>query len=230
MSVQKKLLEVQSKLKANKGQYNSFGKYHYRSAEDIVESAKPLLKENGLLMTIQDDLVVIGDRYYVKAIVTVGDIETGESIITTAFAREEENKKGMDGSQVTGAASSYARKYAMNGMFAIDDTKDADTNEHKNVQNSANAKSNSPQKVSTAKPTTTKSTTKKPTQNQKSTSDSELKEIIAKIDTLAREKVSVDKDAVIKAVSEHNGGSPDYKKLESVEEGKKIVAELEKIK
>jgi len=131
MNLFKKLLNVQSELKAPKGQFNSFGKYKYRSCEDIVEAVKPLLKEEGLLMTITDDLKLIGERYYIKATVTVIDTETGEKHEVEGFAREEENKKGMDGSQVTGASSSYARKYALNGMFAIDDTKDSDsTNTH----------------------------------------------------------------------------------------------------
>lgn len=124
-----KMVKIQSELKAPKGQYNSFGKYKYRSCEDIVEAVKPLLKESGLYMQINDEVVMIGERYYVKATVYVTD---GENIISTsAYAREENEKKGMDGAQVTGAASSYARKYALNGMYGIDDTKDADsTNTH----------------------------------------------------------------------------------------------------
>ncbi len=131
MSVYEKLANVQSALKAPKGQYNSFGKYKYRSCEDIVESVKPLLKQNGLLLTLSDEIVLIGDRFYVKATAIVTDIKDGGYVDVCAFAREEESKKGMDGSQVTGASSSYARKYALNGMFAIDDTKDSDsTNTH----------------------------------------------------------------------------------------------------
>ena len=129
MNITEKLINVQAELKAPKGQYNSFGKYKYRSCEDIVEAVKPLLKTVGLLLNISDEIVNIGERFYVKATVTVTDGEN--SIVTTAYAREELEKKGMDGSQVTGAASSYARKYALNGMFAIDDTKDSDaTNTH----------------------------------------------------------------------------------------------------
>ena len=122
----KELVDIQSKLKAPKGQYNSFGKYKYRSCEDILEAVKPLLKENNCVLTIADDIILVGDRFYVKAIVTLKN-SSGETVTTTAFAREEESKKGMDGSQVTGASSSYARKYALNGMFCIDDTKDSDT-------------------------------------------------------------------------------------------------------
>ena len=125
------LMAVQTELKAPKGQHNSFGKYDYRSAEDIVEAVKPLLKENGLFLNMSDDIVLIGDRYYVKATVKVVDIVTGDSVAASALAREAEQKKGMDDSQVTGTASSYARKYALNGLFAIDDTKDADTDQYK---------------------------------------------------------------------------------------------------
>lgn len=131
MNVYEKLANVQSALKCKKSQYNSFGKYNYRSCEDIVESAKPLLKQNGLLLTLSDEIVLIGERFYVKATAEIIDVAEGGVVSVSAFAREEENKKGMDGSQVTGASSSYARKYALNGIFAIDDTKDSDsTNTH----------------------------------------------------------------------------------------------------
>ena len=125
------LMAVQAELKAPKSQHNSFGKYDYRSAEDIIEAVKPLLKENGLFLTMSDDIVLIGERYYIKSTVKVVDVVTGESVQTSALAREAAQKKGMDESQVTGTASSYARKYALNGLFAIDDTKDADTDQYK---------------------------------------------------------------------------------------------------
>ena len=125
------LMAVQADLKAPKGQYNSFGKYAYRSTEDIIEAVKPLLKENGLFLNMSDDIVLIGERYYIKSTVKVVDVVTGESVQTSALAREAAQKKGMDESQVTGTASSYARKYALNGLFAIDDTKDADTDQYK---------------------------------------------------------------------------------------------------
>ena len=131
MNIYEKLSAIQNELKAPKNQYNSFGKYSYRNCEDICESVKPLLLANGLAMFISDNIELIGDRYYIKAIVTVVDTETGETLTNSALAREEENKKGMDSSQVTGSTSSYARKYALNGMFLIDDTKDSDfTNTH----------------------------------------------------------------------------------------------------
>lgn len=122
-----KLMNVQSKLKAPKGQTNSFGKYRYRSCEDILEAVKPLLAEEGLIATLTDEIVVIGDRFYVKATASVMD--GTETISNCAYARESDEKRGMDSSQVTGASSSYARKYALNGLFLIDDTKDADTDE-----------------------------------------------------------------------------------------------------
>lgn len=125
----KQLMAIQSELKAPKGQYNSFGKYKYRSAEDILESVKPLLKKYNATMTIRDELTFVGERYYIKAVVTFSS-EDGEEV-ASAYAREDESKKGMDGSQITGTASSYARKYALNGLFLIDDTKDADTDDFK---------------------------------------------------------------------------------------------------
>lgn len=120
-----KILAIQSELKAPKGQYNSFGKYNYRSCEDILEGVKPLLAKHGLVLTIRDGIELIGDRFYVKATATITDGK--EQLSTEAYARESADKKGMDASQVTGATSSYARKYALNGLLAIDDTKDADT-------------------------------------------------------------------------------------------------------
>jgi hypothetical protein len=119
-----KLVIIQGTLKAPKNQTNNFGKYKYRSCEDILEALKPHLTTHNLYLSISDELVNLGDRYYVKATVTITDAK--DSLTVSAFAREEESKKGMDGSQVTGTSSSYARKYALNGMFAIDDTKDSD--------------------------------------------------------------------------------------------------------
>ena len=127
MSVYLKLVKVQSELKAPKSQYNSFGKYSYRNCEDILEALKPILNEVKAIVNISDEVVLIGDRYYIKATVKFIDAETGEMVEASAMAREEETKKGMDASQLTGSTSSYARKYALNGLFAIDDTKDSDT-------------------------------------------------------------------------------------------------------
>lgn len=159
MGIYEKLLNVQMKLKAPKNQKNNFGNYNYRSCEDILESVKPILEKNKLSLQLSDELVVIGEstptvyketyydkdlkrenertvvlgnqRYYIKATATLLDIEDNSTMSNTAYAREEETKKGMDGSQITGTASSYARKYALNGLFLIDDTKDADTNEYR---------------------------------------------------------------------------------------------------
>ncbi len=124
--------KLRQELKVPKNQYNSFGKYSYRSQEDILEAVKPLLIKYDLSMIISDELVQIGERYYIKA--TVKLITEGETITTTAYAREPEHKKGMDESQITGTASSYARKYALNAMFLIDDVKDADTDNYQHVQ------------------------------------------------------------------------------------------------
>ncbi|WP_065649201.1 ERF family protein [Pantoea eucrina] len=143
-----RLTEIQSTLNAPKGQYNNFGKYHYRSCEDILEGVKPLLK--GLFLSISDEIVMIGDRYYVKATATITDGESSHS--ASAMAREASEKKGMDDAQITGATSSYARKYCLNGLFGIDDSKDADTNEHR--QQSASApQQQKPQQKQKNKPT-----------------------------------------------------------------------------
>lgn len=144
MNIYEKLMNVQTELKAPKGQYNSFGKYKYRSCEDILESLKPVLSKFKLAIMISDDVVEVNGRNYIKATVTLINIEKAdEQIQVTALAREEETKKGMDGSQITGASSSYARKYALNGLFAIDDTKDSDatnTGEEKKTKDKTEAK------------------------------------------------------------------------------------------
>ena len=129
-----KLLNIQQELKAPKNQRNNFGGYNYRSCEDILEAVKPLLAKEKCILTLNDELVQIGERYYIKATATILDIENGSVVSNIAYAREEETKKGMDGSQITGTASSYARKYALNGLFLIDDTKDADTDEFQKQQ------------------------------------------------------------------------------------------------
>ena len=123
-----KLMRIQSKLKAPKGQLNSFGGYKYRSCEDILEAVKPLLAEEDCTLTLSDEVKLIGDRYYIEATATLRS--GNEEIQVSAYAREEESKKGQDSAQITGATSSYARKYALNGLFCIDDTKDPDTDEY----------------------------------------------------------------------------------------------------
>lgn len=126
MGVYEKLIAVQEKLKAPKSQYNSFGKYHYRNAEDILESVKPLCSEQKAVIYISDRPVYIEGRFYIEATAVFQDVESDGQVAVCAYAREDETKKGMDGSQVTGAASSYARKYALNGLLCVDDGKDAD--------------------------------------------------------------------------------------------------------
>ena len=132
MNIYEKLQAVQSELKAPKGQTNTFGNYKYRSCEDILEAVKPILAKHKAAITVGDDVVLVGDRFYIKAVARFYDTEAEhEPIENTAFAREAAMKKGMDDSQITGTASSYARKYCLNGLLLIDDTKDADTDEHR---------------------------------------------------------------------------------------------------
>ncbi|RRG18240.1 hypothetical protein D3P96_02830 [Weissella viridescens] len=142
----KELMLIQSELKAPKGQFNKFGNYKYRNCEDILEALKPILKLHKCSMIITDDVVVIGERYYIKATVTLTN-ENNESVSANGYAREAANKKGMDESQITGSTSSYARKYALNGLFAIDDTKDADSMD--NRQNNVHQQNNHPQNKQT---------------------------------------------------------------------------------
>jgi hypothetical protein len=146
MTVFEKLAVIQQELIAPKNQYNSFGKYDYRSCEDILEGLKPCLKKVNAAVTVSDELVQIGDRYYIKATATLFDAESGEAVSNTAYAREDEGKKGMDVSQVTGATSSYARKYALNGLFCIDDVKDADTRDNRQNEATEQAKAEEQQK------------------------------------------------------------------------------------
>lgn len=141
MNIREKLMAIQTELKAPKGQYNSYGKYNYRSCEDILEALKPLLKAHNCSLVISDDIEQIGDRYYIKATATLLDNEGEDKIQNKAFARESLDTKGMNDSQITGTASSYARKYCLNGLFLIDDTKDADTDEYKNQQEKKDVKS-----------------------------------------------------------------------------------------
>lgn len=137
-TIYKKLMAVQSELKAPKGQYNKFGGYNYRSCEDILEAVKPLLSSHGLVLTIADEIKTVGDRFYVQAEARLIDADNGDEIKTSAYAREALARKGMDDSQVTGSASSYARKYALNGLFCIDDNKDADAEQaEKNASSSS---------------------------------------------------------------------------------------------
>lgn len=151
-----RLLALQTELKAPKGQYNSFGKYNFRSCEDILEAVKPFLMKYGIGLNLTDEVVLIGSRYYVKATAMAYDVmlQTDEVVESTSYAREDDTKKGMDGSQITGTASSYARKYALNGLLLIDDTKDSDaTNDHgkgetgQNTQTAQNGPQSQPQQA-----------------------------------------------------------------------------------
>jgi essential recombination function protein len=193
MKLHEKLLAIQTKLKAPKGQYNNFGKYSYRSAEDILEAVKPLNAEQGVLLTITDEIKEIGGRVYVVATATVSD--GTDTLQVSAFAREPENKKGMDDSQITGATSSYARKYALNGLYAIDDNKDADTDEHKQQQD------NAPKKQQTQKQQQQKQ------QQAKEPTEQELHELVEKY-VRNIEALGVDRTKLIEFVcNKHSVGN-----------------------
>lgn len=150
ISIFSKLLSIQNELKAPKNQYNKFGKYNYRSCEDILEAIKPLCLKYGAVLLVDDYVEQVGERFYIKAKASLIDIETEQEIYACAYARESENKKCMDSAQVTGATSSYARKYALNGLFCIDDTKDVDTQEYqekKQMNNNQSKNANSYEQV-----------------------------------------------------------------------------------
>lgn len=170
------LMAIQQKLVATKDKPNTFGGFKYRSAESILEALKPLLRENSLILTMTDEIENIGNRYYVNATVKITDIVSGESIETSALAREEETKKGMDASQITGSASSYARKYALCGLFCIDDNKDADTDEYQQIQNEAKEQETS-QKPQNRSELTQNNHKGKSTTNKAKTSQSESDEL-----------------------------------------------------
>ena len=142
INLKEKLLKIQAEMKVPKDLYNSFGKYKYRNAESIMEAFKPLGKKYGAILVITDDIVLIQERFYVETTATLFDVESDEKIEVKAKARESETKKGMDDSQVTGATSSYARKYALNGLFLLDDTKDADSDEYAKETNKRNNSTN----------------------------------------------------------------------------------------
>lgn len=146
MTIIEKLAIIQQELIAPKNQFNSFGKYNYRSCEDILEGLKPCLKKVNAAVTVTDEIVLVGERYYVKATAILHDAEGAGKIVNTAYAREEDSKKGMDASQVTGATSSYARKYALNGLFCIDDVKDADTRDNRQKEAAEQKKADAEQK------------------------------------------------------------------------------------
>ena len=135
MEFKEKLQKIQCELKAPKNLFNSFGKYKYRNAEGICEAVKPMLEKYKLVLTLNDEIVLVGERYYVRSYATIADVESDAKILVSAYARESLDRKGQDESQITGTASSYARKYALNGLFLLDDTKDADSDEfHKTAE------------------------------------------------------------------------------------------------
>lgn len=154
LSIYEKLAQVQNELKAPKSQHNSFGKYNYRSAEDILEAVKPLCTHHRLALTLSDEIVFTCGRWHVVASARLQDMDSDKEIVVNGCAREEESKKGMDGAQITGCASSYARKYALNGLFCIDDTKDSDTDEYRNIQNNADSRGRKASQAQTTKTTT----------------------------------------------------------------------------
>lgn len=147
MNIYEKLLLIQQELKAPKGQRNTFGKYNYRSAEDILEAVKPICAKHKAVLTLTDELTFYEGRHYINAKATLTDVVDAKQVSVSSYAREEENKKGMDGSQITGASSSYARKYALNGLFCIDDTKDSDATNTHGKQDVANS---NPQRTETS--------------------------------------------------------------------------------
>ncbi len=206
MRINRVLLNIQTKLKAPKSQFNKFGKYYYRNCEDILEAVKPLLAEEGCTLYIKDEIVNINDRYYIKATVTLVDIETGQSIYTTAYAREEEVKKGMDSSQITGASSSYARKYALNGLFCIDDTKDSDTT---NVGDKEKGKS-----------------IEEDNEEMK-----RLEKAISSIDTLVKQlqKDGVEKAAIAEVIKKHHS-TANYNGIKDIEIATKVYKGLTELK
>lgn len=188
LKLQKKLSEIQNRLKAPKGQYNNFGKYSYRSAEDILEAVKPLNAEYGISLTLSDEVKEIGGRIYVVATATITD--GSDELSVKSYAREPENKKGMDDSQITGATSSYARKYALNGLYAIDDNKDADTDEHKKQQDNA--------------------VKKQPKQQQQQTQEIDMQQVHATVEGYVKEleALGVKREQVIEYVcNKHNVGN-----------------------
>lgn len=174
MSVWTKLAAIQTALKAPKGQENKFGGYRYRSCEDILEAVKPLLAEQGAVIQLSDSLELVGGRYYIKATASLIDTDTGEATSVTAWAREAESRKGMDDSQVTGSASSYARKYALNGLLAIDDTRDADAMDNSAAGRPSQPQNKVPSGRSRGQAANSQATAKKPAEALKSGSGADV--------------------------------------------------------
>lgn len=206
---------IQQHLVVPKNQYNSFGKYHYRSCEDIMEAVKPLLAEYSATLTVRDDLELIGERYYVKATATLCSTEADATPVSvTAYARESLDKKGMDDSQVTGATSSYARKYALNGLFCIDDTKDADASKPARGRKPASAKTDAKSATGNA------------------AKDPELVAAQQEILNYCRDQVKNGKakNELLKIISDNNNGHKDPSRISSVEKCHEILELLKNVK
>lgn len=219
------LQSIQSELVAPKGQYNSFGKYNYRSAEDILEALKPILKKHKAAITMSDDIVYIEGRHYVEASVTL--YAEGEAIGSKALAREEETKKGMDGSQITGTASSYARKYALNGLFAIDDNKDADSDEY-NSQAANPAKTEKTQK--TAKKTSDNSQKQTPAKNVKRITGAQAKKLREDIKNIAEASGSPVNTVGIWFIGRLGVDKIENIPAEDLKKAQELIAETKKVK
>lgn len=221
------LQSIQGKLVAPKGQYNSFGNYAYRSAEDILEALKPILQEHDATLILQDEVVQIGERYYVEATATL--YASGESIGTKAYAREDDNKKGMDGSQVTGAASSYARKYALNGLFMIDDNKDADTDAYHTQNNQATGKA---QKTSQKQATQQEAITKVPAKSNgsKTITGAQAKAIRTELKNMAEATGSPVAAIGNWFIGKMGVDKPENIPADRLKEAQKIIADAKKAK
>lgn len=219
------LQSIQSELVAPKGQYNSFGKYNYRSAEDILEALKPILKKHKAAITLSDEIVYIEGRHYVEASVTL--YAEGEAIGSKALAREEESKKGMDGSQITGTASSYARKYALNGLFAIDDNKDADSDEY-NSQAANPAKTEKTQK--TAKKTSDNSQKQTPAKNVKRITGAQAKKLREDIKNIAEASGSPVNTVGIWFIGRLGVDKIENIPAEDLKKAQELIAETKKVK
>lgn len=215
MTLHEKLLNIQIELKAPKSQYNAFGKYNYRNCEDILEAVKPHCAKQKVVLLLSDDIVNIGERFYVKATASLFDIDDPNQVIRVcAFAREDDEKKGMDGSQVTGSSSSYARKYALNGLFDIDDTKDADAKGKRGGKGNTNKAANTSDN------------------NDAPVSDEQLVKAIEKVRTEVNKRVEdgVQKDAIIAALKDACG-SAQYTKftdLAKLDKAYNVVNKLSK--
>ena len=222
-NIYEKLLSIQISLNCPKNLYNKFGNYYYRSAEGIMDGIKPLLKENRCTLFISDSLEVIGERYYIKATAILLDIDSNNKIETTGYAREEEAKKGMDGSQVTGASSSYARKYALNALFLIDDVKDSDsTNTHGKESTTNHQKNTSDKNVIKIPITKTDQMSKQ--LDELSICKSKIKALI----TVLIEK-NFDKQIIQDIIKKING-EVTYSSIKDVKKATEILVELEKLK